>query len=144
MCIASAAIRSIFICSATNVTTRCFSCSCTPTERGYSVSSRSKTQFSTCAKASRMLLSCLASVALVDAIMTPFNRWKSRRAHDLGSGRGFRQALDGAMGARLDVLDVEADIQRPDRMGQVADRNDVDAGLGDWHDGLFVDAARRF
>ncbi len=55
------------------------------------------------------------------------------------SGRYALEPIDRAMRARLDILDVKADIERFDRMGQVTNGNDVDTGFGDWHDGLFID-----
>src|SRR6266496_2828076 len=38
----------------------------------------------------------------------------------------------------------EADVDRPDAVGEVADRDHVHSRLGDRHDGLLVDAARGF
>jgi len=53
------------------------------------------------------------------------------------------QPLDGALAAWLDISHVHADVDRGDTVGQVADGDYVDAGLGDGNDGVFVDAAGR-
>src|SRR6476620_759354 len=58
--------------------------------------------------------------------------------------RGGPQPPDCADRARLDVLHVQADVDRPDAMGKVAYGDHVHSGFGDRYDCLLIDAAGGF
>src|SRR5271154_5858029 len=80
-----------------------------------------------------------SSESMSSAGRTP---WLERNSITASIPGGRPQPRDVALRARLDVLDVEADVDGPDAVGEIADRDHVDPGLGDRYDGRLVDAAR--